>query len=248
MVLSGNCEVAVWEHFAIERTTDTPEGWWIEIPHRNKLTVNVAESWKVLAGPSVDYSDEIRNFWAFSKVLDSAEFMALAIPKCDVDTGSMETIDRIISQLSKTKETVFRKRNTLEIFFPDYDEDPRELFQIPEILAWFRLSLEAGIPWFYFLHGGGSGTPIGLSLLYGCACEGSTTERVGAGYYLHTSPDARADWLKTNFHSINVFCEKNGIGKEFNKKACECVMRFLRRHLEDRPPPDCQNFRHCAVM
>jgi hypothetical protein len=125
---------------------------------------------------------------------------------------------------------MLKKRNSVEIFFPEYDSDPREIYQIPEIRKWFSASITEGIPWFFFLHTGTRCT--GLKLLLFCACDVELEEVRSDGHLLVTSPEDRSAWLQMNFHNLNVFTEHNDISVEINKEICEAVVSCLFENHE----------------
>jgi hypothetical protein len=66
----------------------------------NRLSVDVRNIWTGIAGPTVDYSEQIQNFWAFSEAIHESDFLALAVPIYEVDSLSMHTVNRFLTQLT----------------------------------------------------------------------------------------------------------------------------------------------------
>jgi len=168
IVINGDCSQGFWVEFDIEKTTESISGWWIEVPKRNRLDNTVKTSFKELAGESKDFSEEIQNLWAMDEVLSNTSFLAFAIPRSELQSRSLSTLKSVIKKLTKNKEMMLSKRVSAEIFFPEYDSDPRELYAIPEVRSWFLKTVAEGIPWFYFLDQKGG---TSLTLLFCCTCK-----------------------------------------------------------------------------
>jgi len=130
VVLSSNCDEGYWVKFDMARTNRTSTGWWIEIPRKNLLDQSVAVLWSQIAGPAEDYSEQVQTLWAMDAVLASTDFRAITIPAEEIHQCSMEFITELLSRLSKTRELVLANRGKLEIFFPEYDSDPREIYEL----------------------------------------------------------------------------------------------------------------------
>ena len=74
------------------------------------------------------------------------------IPKMDVMMEDFINIETLIENIAADKEKLLEMRNSWEVFFLGYDDDPREIPDIPEVVNWIEQSVEAGIPWFYFMR------------------------------------------------------------------------------------------------
>jgi len=153
IVVDNECNNAFWVEFDIEKTTPTSSGWWIEIPEENTISISTKLIWEKIAGIPEDFSDKVQKIWMQSKLIQDSDFLFFSIPKEDVNNVSMDTVWNIIKKLSKNKKMLIDKRSSVEIYFPDYYDDKRELYDIPEIRRWFQNSIDQNIPWFYFLNG-----------------------------------------------------------------------------------------------
>jgi hypothetical protein len=227
IVLDSDCSKGYWVDFDINKTTPKKTGWWIEIPIKNKLDQNVSEHWASIAGSVEDYSEEIKMLWQIDEFVASTNYRSFAIPLQEISQCSMEYISNLISRLSKTKEQTLANRGKLEVFFPGYDSDPREIYEIPEIRKWFNASIDHGIPWFYFLDTRGHG--ISIKLLLFCTCNVTLQEIQGNRLVLNTNPEERAKWLMRNYENLNVFTEAHGIPLTINKERCDAVMKCLEK-------------------
>ena len=232
LIVSGDCTEGYWCEFKIARTEQTDSGWWIEVPRENLVTPHVGKAWASIAGPVQDYSDEIQTFWGFSKAVQGAEALLIAIPEADIKAKSMHAIRMVLERLCSNKDLLLKKRNTVEVFFPDWDDDSREIYEIPEIRSWVSASFEAEIPWFYFVN---FRFPFNtLRILLACGCPVSEQKGADGGYLLFSESKDRDKWLKANFSSLNHFTDSNSIDVSINKEVCEGVMGALSGYPSGR--------------
>ena len=231
MVLSSNCDEGYWVKFDVARTNETATGWWIEIPRKNLLDQSIAALWSQIARPAKDYSEQVQTRWMIDGILASTDFRGITIPPEEIHQCSMAFISEILSRLSKTRELVLANRGTLEIAFP-YDSDPREIYDIPEVRRWVEFSIDAGVPWFYFLDTRGRGDSIKLLLF--CTCEVIVKETDDNQHWLITKPEERVQWLIRNFDNLNRFTKKNDIPLEINQERCDAVMECLERSYKEK--------------
>jgi hypothetical protein len=226
IALNNNCTQAFWVLFDIEKTTGSKSGWWIEIPKKNRLDSNVKDIFSRTAGESQDYSEEIQNLWAMNKALSETSLLAFAVTKSEVRIGSLSTLNSMLRQLTKNKEMMINKRASAEIFFPEYDSDPREIYQIPEIRRWFQKTIDEGFPWFYFLS---QDKGISLTALYCCTCKVSFQGIHDNKHGLEIYPDETEWWLTQNFMNLNNFIEANGIPEKINKEISKGIENWFKR-------------------
>ena len=62
----------------------------------------------------------------------------VAIQKMDVLMEDYSYIQGLIDDFASDINKLIEARNTWEVFFAEYDDDPREIFEIPEILNWIE--------------------------------------------------------------------------------------------------------------
>mgnify|MGYP000057904519 CR=1 FL=1 len=84
----------------------------------------------------------------------------VAIQKMDVLLEDYTYIQGIIRGTAADINKLIAARNTWEVFFAEYNDDPREIPNIPEVVNWIEQSVKEGIPWFYFMKA----TPDSLGL------------------------------------------------------------------------------------
>lgn len=82
--------------------------------------------------------------------IDDAGIFLLAIDRDEVSQSLSEGLRQTLLNMQKDAETAARFRRKLELVFTGYDDDPRELWDIPEVRDYVA-RLDAFFPhWFYF--------------------------------------------------------------------------------------------------
>ena len=97
-----------------------------------------------------------------------ADLVYVPVPVIDVLREDFSNMEALIQQTAADMDALAAAGNTWEVCFSDYDGDPREIQDIPEVVNWIRQSVEAGIPWFYFMKA----DPLSMGLFTFMICCG----------------------------------------------------------------------------
>jgi hypothetical protein len=146
----------------------------------------------------------------------------VAIQKLDVQMEDYSYIQGLIADNASDINKLIEARNTWEVFFAEYDDYTREIFEIPEIINWIKGSVEAGIPWFYFMKA--TSDSLGLSVFM-TAYAGNSDSEVPGRYFL--DKDKTLLFINKNFENLNLFSEKYAIPDEVVRAATDAVMEYI---------------------
>ena len=146
----------------------------------------------------------------------------ISISKMDVLMEDFSNIQSFIDELVLDKENLIKVRNTWEVFFTEYDDDPREISEIPEVVNWIKQSVEEGIPWFYFMRctEDTMGLPVFLT------CCGADKDPIGQGRYIFNK-DRLLLFIQKNLKNLEEFTEKYDIPEEICNCVTDDVMGFI---------------------
>ena len=92
-----------------------------------------------------------------------------------IDREAIETLDfsmikDYMSEFDYNEGLIYENKNQLEISIYGYDKDPRELYQIEEVVNWVKTSImEEHIPWYLLLRTNPESQSIKLLTLCYCA-------------------------------------------------------------------------------
>ncbi|MES1205338.1 MAG: hypothetical protein ABUS79_05325, partial [Pseudomonadota bacterium] len=106
-----------------------------------------------------------------------------------------------------------------------YNDDPRELYQIPEVVAWLDVAVAEVKNLAFFLHT--SDTSVGLRLI--CACRGQP-EVARPNLVRLANPRALVDFMNDQFRGLNEFTEQNDL-EDVNKEVSMRLSGFIKSIL-----------------
>ncbi|MBZ0283485.1 MAG: DUF4365 and DUF1817 domain-containing protein [Anaerolineae bacterium] len=163
---SGTC---YWELFNPAKTEPAKNGWKLSIPSDQILSRNVKNKLEEIAGPSADHLETLEAYWELNKLIgDNTNLVVLVIARDDIEAGNYENVVSFFQRLRATKSFARKLQGKVELRVLGYNNDRRELWEIPKVKNWFKI-LEPEVKyWFYFLSS--SGKVAGLKLLALCLC------------------------------------------------------------------------------
>lgn len=232
VVLNSNCSEGKWVEFNANITSPRKNGWWIEVPEKNYLDMSVKNYWTEIAGPISDNTEKISLSWKINKAIDDSDFGVYTVHKDDILACDFTGINEIMDRLSRNRESLLKNRGTLEVLIDGYNEDPREVYEIPEIRHWYNESIKAGIPWFYFLgkHADGMGMIV---FLFSC-CDIKVKRKDSENTYIEFSDTEEVfEWLNKNLNNLNVFTDMKDIPDEINQEMSENAFSLVIRESKD---------------
>lgn len=155
------------------------------------------------------------------------------ILKMDVLMEDFTNIKTLVNQIASDRNKLLELRNSWEVFFLGYDEDPREIPDIPEVVNWYKQSLDEEIPWFYFMK---TNYPESMGLAIFMMCCAGEADPESAGRYIFDEEKVH-DFIKKNLDNLADFVEKHELSTEIGVKATdaamECVKKILFGDIDD---------------
>ena len=138
----------------------------------------------------------------------------------EVEAGDhLKTLASLTTFLREDKCRQFRQRVMFGI--TGYDEDPRELFEIPEVRRWV-IELDVKWPyWFFFLWPGQRST---LPLIAFCLCPFTVLPQGGK----LIEPEALAAFQTRAFVAMNGICEWLGDSDEVNIEMSDRITALFQ--------------------
>ena len=156
-----------------------------------------------------------------------ADICGVPIPKMDVLMEDFSTIQELIEQIALDRDQLIAMRNRWEVFFLGYDDDPREIPDIPEVINWIEQSVEIGIPWFYFMRS----NPASTGLLTFMICCGAEHEpQYPERHYF--DQDRILPFIKKNLENLERFVEQYDIPEEIGYAATDDIMEYVQNVLK----------------
>ena len=226
VIIDENFNKMNWVQFDISKTMPIGQNkWYIEVPKNNELKINFKDAIFQAAGTVVDFKELIQLNWNINSLIKDSSNKVLAIPKSQILNKEFDCVNNLINRLSLNREILVNSRTTIDIFFPEYNTDSREIFQIPEIMEWLKTSINIGIPWFYFLNYKYKNN--GLNLLVHSYCQVEETYKKNNKYLFNYNKLDMKNFLEKSFTSMNIFMDKNHIDLEINKEISDGIIKYF---------------------
>jgi len=233
VIIDTNCSIGYWAVFSPSTTNPSERGWWIEIPKSNLLTdesllPKIKSEWMGIAGVAEDYTEKLKGSWELNSALDKASINMCVLHRDEIEKNDFTGLNDFIERSCRTKELSIKNRNKLSLVIAGYDNDPRELYEIPEVRAWFQKSIDKCIPWFYLLKSAQDRVNLEI-LLYSC-CPISISNH-SAHSKIITIEDYHYinQWIDINFHNLNRFIDSRDIPEDINEEISKHVAEFFHR-------------------
>ncbi|MDK1199553.1 DUF4365 and DUF1817 domain-containing protein [Cronobacter dublinensis] len=157
-----------WVLFEPAATLQSGDNWKITIPFENKLLSSKEELSNILQPPN-DYLKEVEDYWAMNDVIVKHSHFLYIIDKQDVNELNVSDVKLFFQRLTSSREMAEHCQGKVEISFHGYDQDPRELFEIPEVRSYASLLSKALPDLFFFAYIGPNGN--GLKTIAMCLTD-----------------------------------------------------------------------------
>lgn len=220
--------IAYWEKFDVSKTENAGNSWKMTIPKNKFLNIKSKESLLKFISPVTDYVAQMEKEWQINKMLKAGNNRILfRIPKDEVFNKKYDFILEALQRIQATPELIIHLKNKVEISFDDFDNDPRELFEIKEIRDWVLSLFEMSNCWPYLII-----TDLKISgfmkLLVLCQLNPSeiirndTTQKFKVPF----DPQKLMDFVKILFNKLNEYCDEHGLSEETNKEISNNILHY----------------------
>lgn len=216
-----------WEVFTPESTSKAGRNWKIMIPFENKLSGSKQRISKLLP-PSSDILDEVQQYWAINEVLVTSEHVHFIIDRAEVEALSVSSIRSFLNRILRTKELAAHCQGKIEISFHGYDEDPRELYEIPEMRRYIPIFLKALPELFFFAYTGERSFTLKIIALCLSTVEvQSRKPNKDNKIRVELFTNENAELLDSHFPGLNEMTEWLNMPIEENKRISFEIARSL---------------------
>lgn len=219
-----------WEKFEIDKTSKTEIGWTMLIPNYTILNKENKNNLLKISGDIIDYMPQIEYQWELNKQLKESEIILLNVSQKEVlnmDTSGLMTL---LTKLTINDEIVKKSESKLSFFIDGYNNDSREIYEIPEVINWMKKVFEDFKYWGYFLDMRKDFINLtGLRMFIFCMCESKiiNTNQNNTMKTIEYDIEQSLNIMEKLFNWLNEFCEKYKISDEINhRKTIEIGYAF----------------------
>lgn len=147
------------------------------------------------------------------------DYLAIMFPRKDVEGNDISSALEQLNYLISKREIIQRFHQRVDIGISGYDNDSRELFEIPEIRKYLQ-QIDSKFPyWFYFLNNLNASS-IQLIVFSCIECKIQNGR-------LNFDQQSMLRFLNAHFTYMNQMCNLAGLGVEDNELLTKLVVNCL---------------------
>lgn len=156
----------------------------------------------------------------------SNQKIAYVLDKQIIQSGFTNSVLSALKVMALTPEITRQHANVVHLTFEGYDEDPREVYEIPEIRS-FVYKLHEQFPyWFHFLNK----VDTSLLIVFFCLMD-VTVDRKETGSVQIRLPDGGLSMVINDlFVAMNSLYDRHGLTSEENSRMTRLVKEYLNAY------------------
>jgi hypothetical protein len=145
--------------------------------------------------------------------------LGVVVSRRDVELLNTTPTLTTLRSLLFDRETVANFQGQVDVCFEGWDDDPREIYVIPEIRTFLHMLDEEFPYWLYFLS-----TEFGmLRTIALCLCHATRVDNGKA----RVEPAALEAFLIAHLGSMNRLFDQFDLGDQINKEISQCVFEYF---------------------
>ncbi len=160
--------------------------------------------------------------------------LLIEIARDEVEAGDIAPVLQQLEFMTETRELAERWEGRIAVVFNGWDDDPREVIEIPEVRRYFADLTEAWPYWLHFIEKVGDTLPRVLGLL--CLGHRETIAPGLVGWAFDDLEEVRKQLLLL-FLRQNALYERLGLSESMNQRITEEVAQLLESVFSGAPPP-----------
>ena len=147
------------------------------------------------------------------------DWLGVVVSRSDVENKDISATLGTLAGLLDADATVRRFQGRVNVSFDGFNDDPREIYEMPEIRD-FCADLDAHFPyWLYFL----STEDSSLKMMTFCLCR---VEKQGPGLVLLNNTDL-GQFLYSHFAAMNELFHRHSLDEATNREISGIVLKYL---------------------
>jgi len=232
-VCDPDSQECFWVRFNPEETEPTDAGWKITVPFENTLS-QAKQHLLDIVGPARDGLAELEWYWKMNHLIADTSIICYVLDSIDVRTREVALPRAFFDRMRATKQIASECQGKVELMFAGYDDDRRELFEIPEVRTYVA-ELDAALPdLLYFAR---TEEPThGLRMFALCQiavrwANGRSTKKVTRK--INYSPLDMLEFLNRHTPHLNQLTEWIGMPLEDEKRVYFDIVRCLGLRVPD---------------
>lgn len=220
-------KTAYWEVFKSEKVIQAGGSWKMTIPLKNTISIEQKETLKNYVGPVTDYASQFAEQWELDKILNEGNNrIIIRVDKNDVINNDIEPILFAIKRFQQSPELILSLKSSVDISFDDFENDKRELYEIPEVQAFLVKLYESNKCWPYLMA---MDKAAGFIMTLFCHYVPFSKGEYDANgkYKIEFSPKESLPFIESLFLKLNDYCEEIGLSDKTNVEITKKLLPTL---------------------
>lgn len=231
-------EIAYWEACKIEYVNLNAGSWTMPIPKNQIINFENKDELLKHISKNVDYVSLFEEYWKGNSTLSETGRLCVIAGYEDIKENNYQPLVELIDRICSNKLHLSKFKENIEIIIHGYDEDIRELFQVPETRSWIK-GIFNNVPGLsYFLVNDSDSQFLKLfcfSTIDQISINGDISDReFGVGY----DPIALKRVLDILFGDLNDFTDTFKIPKDVNTEISRKIAKCLTGIDFNLPPKE----------
>jgi len=207
---------AWWVHVKPAAIRMTSNGWSILIPKSNRFDSSGQHELARLAGLVKDYLPWVERIQKIREMACDAERVIFLATKVEATTCDVSRLKQFFEMFEAAPDMLPRLQGKLILAVQGWNDDKREVYEIPEARKWFANAEQAVLGWGYYLDLEASYTTFHTFFL--CTIPTKIIGIRRTGKLLDVSRMDGLKFIKKHFSWLNEFAEKHGFSADVNKQ------------------------------
>jgi hypothetical protein len=225
IILNNISKVAYWEIFNASKTEKAGNSWKLTIPKNQKLNFSSKSELLKHIGPITDFTSQLENDWKINKLLKAGNNRVLfRIPKQDIQQKNYDFLITALNRIQATKDLILHLKGRVDISFDDYEDDNRELYEIPEVKNWIKELYKLSNCWPYMMamdeHSGF------MKVLFISHISSIEKKLIGKGYNVEFEPKVMWPFIEEMYLKLNGYCQENSLSLKTNKEISGKIISY----------------------
>lgn len=214
-----------------QKTERAGENWKITIPFHKRFNSTSKNELLKYISPVRDYASQLEHFWKMNKRLKESERIVFVVDKPDIQNNIYVDLLSGFERLKVNEDLISHAREKVDVWIHGYNDDPRELHEIPEFKIWLDNVFNGINGWTYFLAK--DETAQFLRVIQICNMK---FKIIGTGYKnkygiqtkkIEVDLQSGVPLLEKLFDDLNKFCDEHKISDEINIEICDNLTTYL---------------------
>jgi hypothetical protein len=196
-----------WTQFRLDAVEPTEEHWKITIPFENEL-LGAKSAIEKLLGAVKDGDDLLEKYWQVNRLIRERSTIVCIADKQDVLMLNVDRWRSLLDRLQISPDLAFHSQGKVELIISGYDDDPRELYEIPEVRKFIQAADRELPDLFFFARNEEPSFSLQLFALCQAEVEVIGQDSEGKKKTVSVELSSLGSFVERHCYALNDLCDK----------------------------------------